>query len=105
MAEQVRQVTMKELKKIEQVQQVTKKDLEKVKHGKRLAEWNCKNKEKLAQEAKAQRESENSLTYYGAGAVVAIGVLDVIGYHIYQYNSKDQPKEALVHQPKENYSQ
>ena len=33
---------------------------------------------------KAQkRESETNLTYYGAGAVVAVGVLGVIGYYIY----------------------
>ena len=34
--------------------QVTMKDPKKVAQGKRLAEWNRKNNEKLAQEAKAQ---------------------------------------------------
>ena len=57
----------------EQIQQVTMKDPKKVEQGKRLAEWNCKNKKKLTKKAKVLSESETNLTYYGAGAVVAIG--------------------------------
>ena len=51
---------------------------------------------------KAQRsKSETKLTYYGAGAVVAIGVLGVIGYYVYQSKTpKNQPKEMPVQQPK-----
>ena len=77
----------------EQVQQVTTKEPKKVEQDKRLAEWNRTNKGKLAQEAKAQSESETNLTYYGAGAVVAIGLLGVISYYVYQSKTpKDQPK-------------
>ena len=51
-------------------------------------------------------KSETKLTYYSAGAVVAIGVLGIIGYYVYQSktpeeNPVNQSKESLVHQPKE----
>ena len=51
---------------------------------------------------KAQKsKSETKLSYHGAGAVVAIGVLGVIGYYVYQSKTpKDQPKEMPVQQPK-----
>ena len=62
-------------KMAEQVQQVTMKDPKKVEAGKRLAKHNHRNRKEL----KAQRQRETKLTYYGAGAVVAIGVLGVIG--------------------------
>ena len=66
-----------------QVQQVTMKDPEKVEARKRLAElWRRKIEEERAQLAKAQ--SEPKLTYYGAEAVVAIGMLGVLGYYVYQ---------------------
>ena len=75
--------------------------LGKVEQGKRLAEWNRKNKEKLAHETKAQK-CEANLTYYGAGAVVAIWVLYVVSYYVYQSKTpKYKPKEAPVHQPNE----
>ena len=51
-----------------QIQQVTTKDPKKVEQVKRLAESNHRKREEL----KAQRERETKLTYYGAGAVVAI---------------------------------
>ena len=89
-------------KMVEQVQQVAMKDPKKVEAGKRLAKHNHRNRKEL----KAQRERETKLTYYGAGAVVAIGVLGVIGYCIYQSKTPketpvNQPKEAPVNQPKE----
>ena len=78
----------------EQVQQVLTKDPKKVKQGKRLAEHNCRKREQM----KAQKsENKTELTYYDAGAVVAIGVLGVIGH--YAYKSKIpvcQQKETLV---------
>ena len=41
---------------------------------------------------RAQRERETNLTYYGAESVVAIGVLGVIRYYIYQSKThKDKP--------------
>ena len=82
----------------EQVQQVTMKDPKKVEQGKKLAEWNRKNKGKLAHEAQ-KSESETNLTYYGA--VVAIGMLGVISYYVYQFKTPvNQPKESPVHQRK-----
>ena len=74
-----------------QVQQVTMKDPKKVEQGRRLAEWNCRKREENVQLAKAQ--SESNITYYGAGGVVAIGVLGVIGYYVYQSKT---PKETPV---------
>ena len=87
-----------------QIQQVTIKDSKKVEAGKRLAEHNCRKREEYAQLAKAQ--SESKITYYGAGSVVDIGVLCLIGYYIYQSKTPKeipvrQPKETPVHQPKE----
>ena len=81
------------------IQQVTAKDPKKVKQGKKLAEWRRQSREKL----KAQkRESETKLTsgqYYGAGVIVATGVL---GSLVYQYKAlketlSNQTNEALVH--------
>ena len=65
-----------------QLQQVMMKDPKKVEVGKRLAEYNSRKREELA---KAQK-SEPKLTlsqYYGAGAIVAIGMLGILGYYIY----------------------
>ena len=89
-----------------QVQQVTAKDPKKVEAGKRLAEDNRRKREELAQMKVQKSESETKLTYYGAGAVVAIGVLGVIGYDVYQSkthpeNPVNQPKETPVQRPKE----
>ena len=59
-----------------------------------MAEWCCrKREEEYALLAKAH--SEPKLTYYGTGAVVAIGVLDVIDYYVYQSKIHE---ETLVHQ-------
>ena len=60
--------------------QVTTKDPKKVEAIKRLAEHNCRKREQM----KVQREIETKITYYGAGAILAIGVLGVIGYYAYQ---------------------
>ena len=57
--------------KEEEPVQVTTKDQKKVPQGKKLAEFNRKTKEKLAQEAKA-KENETKL-YYGIGTVIAVG--------------------------------
>ena len=67
-----------------QLQQVMTKDPKKVERCKRVAEYNCRKREQLA---KAQRiESEPKLTlsqHYGAGAIVATGLLGVLGYYVY----------------------
>ena len=79
-----------------QIQKVTTKDPKKVEAGKRLAEYNRRKREELAQ-MKVQK-SVNKLIYNGAGAVAAIGVLGVISYYIYQSKTH---KETPVNQPKE----
>ena len=74
------------------------KDPEKVETGKRLTEHNCRKREEHTQLAKAQ--SESNITYYGAGAVVAIEVLGFIGYCIYQ--SKTQRERLLFTNPNQS---
>ena len=59
---------------------MTMKDTTMVKAGKRRAEHNFRNREEPVQLAKAQ--SESTITYYSAGAVVAIRVLGVIGDYV-----------------------
>ena len=74
---------------------VTMKDPKKVKQGKKLAEFNHRRREGLAQEAKA-KENEPNLTY-GMGAVIAVGVLGLLGYYIYQRDSsKDNNASNLT---------
>ena len=90
--------------KVEEPVQVMTKDPKKVAAGKRLAEWNPNNKEKLTQMAKTQ-ESEPKLTSsqaYGIGAVIAVGVLDLLGYwgvrlsgYVYQSRKGDTSKDAI----------
>ena len=81
-----------------QVQQVTTKDPKKGEQGKTLAEHNNRKREELAHKS----ENETNLTYYSAGAIVAIGVLGGIGYYIYKSKTPvNQTNEAPVHQPKE----
>ena len=88
-----------------QVQQVTTKDPKKAEVGKRLAESNRSKREERARLAKAQCESK--LTYYGTGAIVAIGALDILGHYMYQLKKAPrrtpvhQINETSVHQPKE----
>ena len=59
------------------------KDPKKVEVDKRLAEHSCRKREERARLAEAQ--SEFKLNYYGAGAFVAIGMLGVLGYYLYQF--------------------
>ena len=63
------------------------KDPKKIEVGKRLAEWNRRNKDKLAQPDKAQECEPNLSQAYGIGAVIALGVLGHLGYYIYQRGS------------------
>ena len=77
-----------------QIQQVTTKDTKKVEQGKKLAEYSHRKREELTQMKVQKRERETNITYYGAGAVVAIGVLGVVNYHAYKC-------ETPVHQPKQ----
>ena len=89
-------------KMAEQAQQVTMKDPKKVEQGKRLAEHSRRKREELAKMRAQKSESETNLTYCGAGAILAIGVLGIIGYYVYQSKTpEDKPKESPVHQSKE----
>ena len=65
-----------------QIQRVTTKDLKKVEVDKRFTERNLRKREERARLAKSQ--SESKLTYYGAGAAVAIRALSIISYYVYQ---------------------
>ena len=87
-------VTATKMAEQTQIQQVTMKGPKKVKAGKTLAEWNHRKRAEHAQSNKAQNESK--VTYYGAGAFVAIGALFILRYYIYQL--KKDPKETQVHQ-------
>ena len=73
--------------KAEEPVQVTTKNPKKVAAGKRLAECNRRNKEKLAWVAKAQ-ESEPKLSY-GVGAVISVVLLGLLGYYIYESKKAD----------------
>ena len=65
-------------KMTEHVRQVTTKDPKNVIAGKRLTVWNHRNRQELTQRKAQKSESKTKRTYYGAGAVVTIGVLGVI---------------------------
>ena len=71
-----------------------------------MAEHHHRKREELAQMKSQRSESENNLTCYGAGAVVAIGVQGIIIYYDYQSKTpketpKGKTKESSVYQPKE----
>ena len=74
----------------------------KVEQGYRLAEWNHKNKEKLAQETKAQSneacpdEAQESNLSYGIGTVIVIGMLGLLGYYISKKGDKNDIKVISV---------
>ena len=68
------QVTTKE------PQQVTTKNPKKVEAGKRLAEHNCKQREKKREEQAKSGVNQ----YYGIGVVIAVGVIGGLGYCIYR---------------------
>ena len=59
------------------IQQVTTIDSKKVDTGKRLAEYTCRKREELKAQKSESEPKLTSIQYYGAGAVVAIGMLGV----------------------------
>ena len=79
-----------------QIQQVTTKDPKKAEQSKKLAEHNRRKREEHEQLRKAQ--SESNITCYVAVAIIAIGMLGVISYYVYQFKTS---KENPVHQQKE----
>ena len=89
-------------------QQITTKNSNKVKVGKRLAKYNHRKREKK----KAQREASRGVNQYygigfscafGAGAVIAVGVIGSLGYYIYQTKkgqaSREVPKSPTPRNP------
>ena len=66
-----------------QAHQVTTKDTKKVEAGKRLAAINHKKREVKKREEQAKLEKRGVNQYYGIRAVIALGVIDGLGYYIY----------------------
>ena len=73
-------------------QRVTTKNPKKVEAGKRLAESNHKKREaKKREQAKLEASGVNQ--YYGIGAVMTLGVIGGLGYHIYRSKKVEQPQQ------------
>ena len=97
-----------------QVQQITKepqgvttKNPKKVEAGKRLAESNRKKREMKKREEQVKLEASGVNQYYGIGAVLALGVINALGYYIYQTKKGEQsqqnnPKPHPQMQPQTN---
>ena len=64
-------------------QRVTTKNPKKVEAGNRLAETNRKKREAKKREEQVKLEASGVNQYYGVGAVLALGVIDGLGYYIY----------------------
>ena len=64
-------------------QRVTTKNPKEVEAGKRLAEHNSKKREEKKREQE-KLEARGVNQYYGIGAVIALGVIGGLGYHIYR---------------------
>ena len=84
------QMTTKEPQQVmtKEPQRVTTKDPKKVEAGRRLAALNHKRREQKAQKSKArsgvgQYYGIGFSHAFGAGAVVAVGVIGGLGYYIY----------------------
>ena len=76
-----------------QVQRVTTKNPKKVEAGKRLAESNCKKREAKKKEEQSKLEKSRVNQYYGIGAVLALGIIDGLGYCIYQTKKVEKPQQ------------
>ena len=71
---------------------MTAKNPKKVEAGKRLAESNRKKREVKKREEQAKLEASIVSQYYGIGAVLALGVIDGLGYDIYRSKKVEQPQ-------------
>ena len=66
-----------------------------------MAKHNHRKREELVHIKTQKSENETNLAYYGAGAVIAIGVLGVVSYYVYKSKTPvHQPKETPVQNPK-----
>ena len=73
------------MKEPQQAQRVTTKNPKKVEVGKRLAVHNHRRREEQRKEqAKLEKTASGVNQYYGIGAVIALGVIDGLGYYIYR---------------------
>ena len=67
-------------------QQVTTKDPKKVEAGKRLAEWNRKNKEELRAQGGNKEKQESSVSStqcYGIGAIIVVAGVVFVVYRVW----------------------
>ena len=74
----------------QELQRVTIKNPKKVEAGKRLAVHNRNKREEWRKE-QAPLEKTRVNQYYVIGAVIALGVIGSLGYHIYQTKKVEQP--------------
>ena len=89
-------------KEPQRVKQVTTKNLKKVEASKRLAESNCKKREAKKREEQAKLEKSGVNQYYGIGAVIALGVIGGLGYYIYRTKKGGQGVEQLSNPQQKN---
>ena len=83
------QITKEPQQITKEPQRVTTKNPKKVEAGKRLVESNRKKREAKKQ---AKLEVSGVNQYYGIGAVLALGVIDGLGYYIYRTKKGEQPQ-------------
>ena len=94
------QVTKEPQQTVKEPQRVTTKNPKKVEAGKRLAEHNCKRREEWRKEqVKLEKSGVNQ--YYDIRDVIALGVIDGLGYYIYW--SKKGPASREVMMPVSNH--
>ena len=96
-AAQMQQVT-EEPQQVTQVtkepQRVTTKNLKKVEVGKRLPAHNDKKREEQRKEqAKLEKTASGVNQYYGIGVVIALRVIDGLGYYIYRTKKGEVPNK------------
>ena len=80
-------------------QRVTTEDPKKVEADTRLAAINRKKREVKKREEQVQMEKSGVNQYYGIGAVIALGVIGGLGYHIYQTKKGGQGEEQPSSNP------
>ena len=84
----------------EKPQQVTTKNPKKVEVGKGLAAHNRKKREeKRKEQVKLEKTTSGLNQYYGIGAVIALGVIGGLGYHIYQTKKGEVQPQTQPNNP------